>query len=259
MQSSAPCGCSITSLVPSLRIGAIYWSIYRRSRMRASSATKERRPTMAEIGYSLSCEEHAPKDLVRYAQQAEEAGFSYAMISDHFHPWIAQQGQSPFVWSVIGAIAQATERLCLGTGVTCPTIRMHPALVAQAAATAATLLPGRFWLGVGTGESLNEHIVGGYWPRTDVRREMLAEAVEVIRLLWHGGVRSHRGRYYTVENAQLYTLPEQLPPILIAAGGSRAAAMAGRIGDGIITVGGEATLVDTFTALGGAGKPRHTE
>jgi G6PDH family F420-dependent oxidoreductase len=197
--------------------------------------------------------------LVRYARQAEEAGFTFAMLSDHYHPWIARQGQSSFVWSVIGAIAHATERLCLGTGVTCPTIRMHPAIIAQAAATAATLMPGRFWLGVGTGESLNEHIVGDYWPPGSVRREMLEEAVEVMRLLWRGGVCSHRGRYYTVENAQIYTLPEQLPPILVAAGGACGAEMAGRIGDGLITVGATAKLVDKFTAAGGAGKARHTE
>jgi G6PDH family F420-dependent oxidoreductase len=212
-----------------------------------------------EVGYKLSSEEHSPADLVRYARQAEEAGFTFAMISDHYHPWIDRQGQSPFVWGVIGAVAHATERLCLGTGVTCPTLRMHPAIIAQAAATAAALLPGRFWLGVGTGESLNEHVLGDHWPPASVRREMLEEAVEVMHLLWRGGVRSHQGRYYTVENAQLYTLPERPPPILVAAGGPRAAEMAGRMGDGLITVGAAAKLVNNFTAAGGAGKPRHTE
>jgi G6PDH family F420-dependent oxidoreductase len=211
------------------------------------------------IGYKLSCEEHSPVDLVRYARQAEDAGFTFAMLSDHYHPWTAEQGQSPFVWSVLGSIAQTTERLQVGTGVTCPLIRLHPAIVAQAAATAATLLPGRFVLGVGTGESLNEHIFGDYWPPAAMRRSMLEEAVAVIRLLWHGGLRSHHGHYYTVENAQLYTLPEQLPLILVAASGTRSARLAGRIGDGLITVGVHAKLVDQFTAAGGTGKPRYTE
>ena len=212
-----------------------------------------------EIGYKLSCEEHSPGDLVCYARQAEDAGFTFAMLSDHYHPWIAQQGQSPFVWSIIGGIAQATERLQVGTGVTCPLMRIHPAIIAQAAATAAALLPGRFVLGVGTGESLNEHIFGDYWPPAATRRAMLEEAVAVIRRLWHGGLQSHQGQYYTVENAQLYTLPERLPPILIAASGTRSAHMAGRIGDGLITVGIHTKLVDRFVAAGGAGKPRYTE
>src|SRR5919197_4228213 len=131
---------------------------------------------MTEIGYSLSSEEHSPRELVLRAVAAEEAGFSFALISDHFHPWIDRQGQSPFVWSVIGAIAQATSRLVLGTGVTCPTIRIHPAIVAQAAATSAALMPDRFFLGLGPGESLNEHVLGDRWPSADERLEMLEEA-----------------------------------------------------------------------------------
>jgi coenzyme F420-dependent glucose-6-phosphate dehydrogenase len=217
------------------------------------------RTPKVEIGYKLSCEEHSPSALVHYAKQAEDAGFTFAMLSDHYHPWIAQQGQSPFVWSVIGGIAHATERLRVGTGVTCPLIRIHPAVVAQAAATAAALLPGRFVLGVGTGESLNEHIFGDYWPPAATRRAMLEEAVAVIRLLWQGGLKSYQGQYYTVENAQLYTLPELLPPVLIAASGAHAAHMAGHIGDGLITVGVHAKLVDRFIAAGGSGKPRYTE
>jgi coenzyme F420-dependent glucose-6-phosphate dehydrogenase len=212
-----------------------------------------------DIGYKLSCEEHSPSALVDYARQAEEAGFTFAMLSDHYHPWIAQQGQSPFMWSVLGGIAQATTQLHLGTGVTCPLIRMHPGIIAQAAATTAALLPGRFVLGLGTGESLNEHIFGDSWPPAATRRAMLEEAVAVIRLLWQGGLQSHHGQYYTVENAQLYTLPEQLPPILIAASGTRLAHLAGRLGDGLITVGVHAKLVDRFIAAGGAEKPRYTE
>src|SRR5918998_942743 len=135
---------------------------------------------MIELGYSLSSEEHSPPDLVRYAAQAEESGFSFALISDHYHPWIDRQGHSSFVWNVIGGIAQATERLRLRTGVTCPTIRIHPAIVAQAAATSAVMMPGRFFLGVGSGENLNEHILGGYWPSAPIRQAMLEEAVEIM-------------------------------------------------------------------------------
>ena len=212
---------------------------------------------MAEIGYALSSEEHAPNDLVRYARRAEEVGFPFALISDHYHPWISRQGNSPFVWGVIGGIAHATQRLHLGTGVTCPLIRIHPAIVAQAAATAAAMMPGRFFLGVGTGENLNEHILGDRWPSADVRQEMLEEAIRVIRLLWQGGSRDHRGRYYTVENARIYTLPEELPPIMVAASGPQAAELAGRIGDGLIATSPRAELVQRFEAAGGAGKPRY--
>src|SRR5882757_9220670 len=141
---------------------------------------------MAEIGYKLSSEEFGPTALVEYAARAEHAGFPFALISDHFHPWIDRQGQSPFVWGVLGAIAQATERIAIGTGVTCPTIRIHPAVIAQAAATAASLMPGRFFLGLGSGENLNEHILGTGWPALDVRTEMLEEAVDLIRELWRG-------------------------------------------------------------------------
>ncbi len=211
---------------------------------------------MIEIGYALSSEEHGPADLVRYARRAEEVGFTFALISDHFHPWIDRQGNSPFAWTVIGAIAQATERLRLGTGVTCPLMRYHPAIVAQAAATAAMLMPGRFFLGVGSGENLNEHIVGQHWPPAPVRLEMLEEAVEVIRLLWQGGMQSHRGRYYTVEHARLYSLPDQPPPIMVAASGKRSAELAARVGDGLISVGPNKKAREAFDAAGGKGKPR---
>ena len=181
---------------------------------------------MVEIGYKLSSEEHAPNDLVSYARRAEEAGFPFAAISDHYHPWIDKQGQAPFVWGVIGGIAHATRQLRLTTAVTCPTVRVHPAIVAQAAATAAAMMPGRFTLGVGTGENLNEHILGTVWPAAAVRQEMLEEAVGVIRSLWKGEDTSHRGRYYTVENARIYSLPDQLPPLVIAASGPKAAELA---------------------------------
>src|SRR6186997_734236 len=154
---------------------------------------------MTEIGYFLSSEEHGPRDLVRFAKMAEYAGLRAAWISDHYHPWVDRQGQSPFVWSVIGGIAQTTQQLRLGTGVTCPTMRIHPAIIAQAAATAAAMMPGRFFLGVGTGENLNEHILGDHWPPHDLRLAMLEEAVDVIRLLWQGGTQTHRGCHYVVE------------------------------------------------------------
>src|ERR671915_617716 len=157
---------------------------------------------MVEIGYALSSEEHSPNDLVHYARRAEEVGFTFALISDHYHPWVDAQGHSPFVWSVIGGIAHATERLRLGTGVTCPTMRIHPAVIAQAAATSGAMMPGRFFLGVGTGENLNEHITGARWPAPDERLDMLEEAIEVIRLLWQGGEQTHRGKHYTVDHAR---------------------------------------------------------
>jgi coenzyme F420-dependent glucose-6-phosphate dehydrogenase len=209
-----------------------------------------------ELGYSLSCEEHPPNDLVRLAKRAEEAGFGYALISDHFHPWIDAQGNSAFVWSVIGAIAHETERLRLGTGVTCPLIRIHPAIVAQAAATSAAMMPGRFFLGVGTGENLNEHVLGDKWPAPDERLEMLEEAVEVIRLLWQGGYQTHRGKHYIVEQARIYTLPDELPEIYVAAAQPNAAELAGRIGDGFVSVAPDGDLVEQFEQAGGDGKPR---
>jgi coenzyme F420-dependent glucose-6-phosphate dehydrogenase len=211
---------------------------------------------LPEIGYALSSEEHGPADLVRCAKLAEERGFTYALISDHFHPWTDRQGQSAFVWTVIGAIAQATERIRLGTGVTCPTTRIHPAIVAHASATAAALMPGRFFLGLGTGENLNEHVHGDRWPEGDVRVEMLAEAIEVIRLLWQGGYQSHHGRYYTVEEARLYTLPDEPPPIMVAAAKPNAARLAGASSDGFISTSPDAELLSEFDGAGGSGKPR---
>src|SRR5262249_40664922 len=209
--------------------------------------------------HSLSSEEFAPNELVRFAQRAEQAGFSFALISDHYHPWTARQGQSPFVWSVIGAIAARTRTLRLGTGVTGPAIRMHPAIVAQAAATAAAMMTGRFFLGVGTGENLNEHIVGRKWPSASSRQEMLEEAISVIRLLWTGGMKSYRGRYFTVENARLFTLPENVPPIYVAAGGEKMAAFAPRLGGGLSTAGDERTVIKKFNREGGKRKPKYSQ
>jgi coenzyme F420-dependent glucose-6-phosphate dehydrogenase len=210
-----------------------------------------------ELGYALSSEEHGPNDLVRNARAAEDAGFTFALISDHYHPWVDAQGQSPFVWSVIGGIAQATERLRLGTGVTCPMIRIHPAIIAQAAATSAVMMEGRFFLGVGTGEELNEHVLGDRWPAPQVRLEMLEEAIEVMRLLWQGGYQTHTGKHYTVEQARIYTLPDEPPPIAVAAAQPKAAELAGRLGDALVGVGPEQELVDQFDEAGGKGKPRY--
>jgi coenzyme F420-dependent glucose-6-phosphate dehydrogenase len=210
-----------------------------------------------QIGYSLSSEEHSARDLVRHAIAAERAGFTFALISDHYHPWIDRQGQSPFVWSVIGAIAEATDQLKLGTGVTCPTTRIHPAVIAQAAATSALLLEGRFFLGVGTGENLNEHILGDRWPSHEERAEQLEEAVVVMRRLWEGRQVSHRGRHFTVDRARLYSVPEAPPPVAVAASGPSAAELAGRIGDALISTTPDPELVERFERAGGAGKPRY--
>ncbi len=209
-----------------------------------------------KLGYALSSEEHRSNDLVRFAQAAEQAGFDFALISDHYHPWIDQQGNSPFAWSVLGGIAQATSRIILGTGVTCPLIRYHPALVAQMAATLADMAPGRFWLGVGSGENLNEHILGTQWPAIDEREEMLEEAISIIRELWQGGVQTYRGAYYTVDHARIYTLPEQPPLINVAASGARSARIAATLGDGLISIKPSAELVRSFESEGGQGKPR---
>lgn len=210
---------------------------------------------MTRFGYFLSCEEYAPDQLLEQARLAEAAGFDALWISDHFHPWTDAQGQSPFVWSMIGAISQVCD-LPLTTAVTCPTVRTHPVIVAQAAATSAALLgEGRFTLGVGTGEALNEHVLGDAWPRTDVRLEMLEEAVEVIRKLWTGEVVSHEGKHYTVDTARIYTLPDTAPPIYMSAFGPKALGVAGRIADGFITTKPDADSVSAFRGAKGADAP----
>jgi coenzyme F420-dependent glucose-6-phosphate dehydrogenase len=208
---------------------------------------------MTEFGYWLSSEEHRPLDLVRDTAKAEEQGFSFAMISDHFHPWIDAQGHSPFVWSVIGGIAATTARIHVATGVTCPLIRTHPAIVAHAAATCGAMLPGRFTLGVGTGENLNEHVLGDRWPAPDERIELLEEAIEVIRLLWQGGEQTHRGPHYTVDHATLYTLPEQPVPIAVAAAQPKAAELAGRAGDALVNTSPDEEIVQAYREAGGTG------
>ncbi|BEL12483.1 LLM class F420-dependent oxidoreductase [Actinoplanes sichuanensis] len=205
------------------------------------------------IGYFLSSEEYSPAELIEQAQGAQRAGFQSLWISDHYHPWVDAQGQSAFVWSMIGALSQATD-LPITTAVTCPTVRIHPAVIAQAAATSAVLTGGRFRLGVGTGEALNEHIFGDAWPELDVRLEMLEEAVEIMRGLWTGDNYSHRGKHYTVENARIYTLPERPVEILVSGFGPKAIEVAGRIGDGYVSVMPDGDMVDRFRAAGGGDK-----
>jgi coenzyme F420-dependent glucose-6-phosphate dehydrogenase len=212
---------------------------------------------LTQLGYTLSSEENDPTALIAQAVRAEEVGFSFASISDHFHPWIDRQGESPFVWGVLGAISQRTERLQLITGVTCPTFRIHPAIIAHAAATAAILLPGRFALGLGSGENLNEHILSDRWPAVAERQERLEEAIEVIRRLWQGSLFSHRGRYYTVENARLYTLPDEPPPILVAVAGMKSAELAGRCADGLVGTAPVAETLERFRVGAGADKPAY--
>jgi G6PDH family F420-dependent oxidoreductase len=204
------------------------------------------------IGCFLSSEEHGPAALAEQARRAQEAGFHALWISDHFHPWIDEQGHSPFVWSTIGAISQVCD-LPVTTAVTCPTLRTHPAVIAHAAATSAVLLDGRFALGVGSGEALNEHILATAWPDADTRLEMLEEAVDVIRTLWQGGSRDHRGRHYTVQNARIYDLPERPTPIFVSGFGPKAVRLAARIADGYVTTIPDPELVGLYRSEGGTG------
>jgi G6PDH family F420-dependent oxidoreductase len=209
---------------------------------------------MTRYGYFLASEEHEPAQLVRLARLAEEAGFDSLWISDHFHPWLEEQGQSGFVWSVIGAISQVTS-LPITTAVTCPLQRLHPAIVAQAAATSALLTDGRFRLGVGTGEALNEHITGGTWPSADERLEMLEEAVQVIRELLAGQQVTRKGKYYAVQTARLYSVPHEPPPIYMSGFGEKAISLAARISDGYMTVQPSADSIRVFREAGGGDKP----
>jgi G6PDH family F420-dependent oxidoreductase len=205
------------------------------------------------IGYFLSCEEFGPRELVRQAQLAERSGFHGLWISDHFHPWNDAQGESSFVWTVIGALAQATA-LPVATAVTCPTIRIHPAIIAQAAATAQVMHEGRFSLGVGSGEALNEHVLGDRWPAAEERLDMLADAVEIMRELWTGEVVTMSTDHYDVEHARIYTLPDTPPPVIVSGFGPKAIELAGSIGDGFATVMPDADAIRRFRDAGGDGK-----
>lgn len=213
---------------------------------------------MTSFGYTLSSEEHGPAALLANARRAEELVFDFVSISDHYHPWVADQGHSPFVWSVLGAIAATTERIGVGVGVTCPIMRIHPAIVAQAAATTSLLFDGRFFFGVGTGEALNEHIIGARWPRPEIRREMLEEAVSVIRQLWTGDTVDHRGEYYEVENARVFDPPSDHIPVIVSGFGSASAELSARIGDGYWGNAPQRELIDAFERAGGTG-PRYAQ
>ncbi len=211
---------------------------------------------MVQIGYTMMTEQAGPRELVEHVVRAEAAGFDFSVSSDHYFPWLDSQGHSPYAWSVLGAAAQATSRIPLMTYVTCPTFRYHPAVVAQKAATLQLLSEGRFRLGLGAGENLNEHIIGAGWPGVDVRHEMLEEAVEIIRALFAGGYVSHRGEHFDVESAKLWDIPDQPPPIGIAVSGAKSCALAGRLADLVIAVEPKAELLRSFDENGGAGKPR---
>jgi G6PDH family F420-dependent oxidoreductase len=206
-----------------------------------------------EYGYKLSAEGFGPQELVRQAVLAEASGFDFVEISDHYHPWLDSQGHSPFAWTVLGAIAASTDAIGLATGVTCPTVRYHPAIVAQAAATLALVSDGRFTLGVGSGERLNEHVVGRGFPAVAERQAMLREALEIIRLLWQGGYRSYRGEYLDLEDARVFDLPDELPVIAVAAGGPDAAELAAELGDGLFGTEPKPELLDAYRGAGGDG------
>src|SRR3954447_24755920 len=211
---------------------------------------------MPEFGYTMMCEQSPPDSLVADIRRAEEAGFDFSLISDHFQPWLAEQGHSPYAWSVLGAAAAVTERIGLMTYVTCPTVRYHPAIVAQKAATMQILSGGRFRLGLGAGENLNEHVVGKRWPAVGERQEMLDEAVEIIDALFGGGDVNYRGRYFQVESATLWDPPEPRVPIGIAVSGKRSCTLAGRKADIMVATEPKPELVEQFEAAGGEGKPR---
>jgi G6PDH family F420-dependent oxidoreductase len=208
------------------------------------------------LGYTMMTEQAGPKDLVGHVVGAEEAGFDFAVCSDHYFPWLDEMGHAPHAWTVLGAAAQATSRIPLMTYVTCPTVRYHPAVVAQQAATLQLLSDGRFTLGLGSGENLNEHVVGGGWPAVDVRQEMLVEAVRIIRDLFDGGYVNFRGEHFDVESAKLWDLPEQRVPIGIAVSGRQSCRIAGELADVMIAVEPRSELGAQFDAAGGAGKPR---
>lgn len=207
----------------------------------------------ARIGIFLSSEEHGPRELVRYGAAAVELGFTDLSVSDHYHPWIDEQGQSPFVWNVLGGLAAIAPDARLGTGVTCPTFRIHPAIVAQAAATTAVQAGGGFFLGVGSGENLNEHVLGQHWPPADERLARLEEAVEVMRKLWTGDEVTHHGEHYEVENARIYSVPAEPVPVIVSAFGPMATKVAARIGDGLATTSPDEEVISLYRSEGGEG------
>jgi G6PDH family F420-dependent oxidoreductase len=213
---------------------------------------------VTQFGYTMMCEQSGPQELVADLCAAERAGFDFSVISDHYQPWLATQGHSPYAWAVLGAAAQATERIPLMTYVTCPTLRYHPAVVAQKAATVQILSGGRFRLGLGAGENLNEHVVGKRWPAAGVRHAMLKEAIEIIGALFDAedGTVNHRGKHFDVEQARLWDRPQERVPIAIAVSGPASCRLAGEHADAMVAVEPKAELGEMFDAAGGQGKPR---
>jgi G6PDH family F420-dependent oxidoreductase len=211
---------------------------------------------LTEWGYTMMCEQSGPKALVADVVAAEAAGFGFAVISDHYFPWLDAQGHSPYAWSVLGAAAQATDQIDLMTYVTCPIKRYHPAVVAQKAATVALLSDNRFTLGLGAGENLNEHVTGGAWPPVNVRHQRLAEAVDIIRGLWKGGYLNYEGKHFQVDSAKVWDLPDQPIPLGIAVSGADSCELAGNRADVMIATEPERRLIDLFEAAGGSGKPK---
>lgn len=207
-----------------------------------------------KIGVGLSSEEHGPGALVEAGQAALANGFEDLAVTDHFHPWVDEQGHSPFVWSVLGALSQLQGEVTLGTAVTCPTMRIHPAIIAQAAATTAVMTGDRFWLGVGTGENLNEHILGDRWPPAPVRLSMLEESIEVMRLLWSGDEVSFDGEHYLVEDARIYDPPAKPLRVMVSAFGPAAARSAAQHGDGMVTTAPDEDTISTYREAGGHGE-----
>jgi G6PDH family F420-dependent oxidoreductase len=206
---------------------------------------------MTKFGFSLMCELHDPRALVEQAKRAEAAGFDFLTISDHYHPWLYSHDHSPYAWSVLGALAAVTDQIELVSLVTCPTIRYHPAIVAQKAATVQTMSDGRFHLGLGAGENLNEHVVGHGWPPAETRHEMLSEAIDIMRRLWHGDYVTHHGEHYDVEDARVFTLPEKRVPVHVAVSGEKSIALAAEQGDGVIAVQPQSEFVDEFRQQSG--------
>jgi G6PDH family F420-dependent oxidoreductase len=214
---------------------------------------------MVKFGYKLMTEEHGPSALVENARRAEDAGFDFVSISDHFHPWLESQGHSPFAWSVLGAIAATTSRIGITTGLTCPIIRYHPAIIAQAAATIAAMSGGRFTLAIGAGERLNEHVTGARWPSVPERHEMLAEAIEIFRALWSGGVHTLPLKHFTVDHARIYDAPERPIPIMVGVSGPESVALAAEKADGMMATEAKPELVKDYRARAARPGPRYAE
>ena len=214
---------------------------------------------MLQFGYKLMSEEHGPRDLVENAARAEMAGFDFVSLSDHFHPWLEAQGHASFAWSVLGAIARATKTVQITTGLTCPIIRYHPAIIAQAAATVALLSGDRFTLAVGAGERLNEHVTGAAWPSTPARHAMLSEAIDIFRLLWTGEVHTHKGEHFEINHARLYDPPEKQIPVIVGVSGEGGIKLAAEKADGIMATEPKKALTEGYKQRSKTSGPCYSE